>query len=82
MGAMYTAITFMGTQSAASVRPVIIAERTVFYRERAAGMYSALLYAFAQVVKHNLTIALPPDFSPSPHLNSLFGLNFPFSGCY
>ncbi|XWS26922.1 hypothetical protein CRYUN_Cryun26dG0071800 [Craigia yunnanensis] len=49
MGAMYTAITFMGQQSAASVRPVIIAERTVFYRERAAGMYSALLYAFAQV---------------------------------
>ncbi|XP_022756464.1 ABC transporter G family member 38 isoform X2 [Durio zibethinus] len=49
MGAMYTAINFMGTQSAASVRPVIIAERTVFYRERAAGMYSALPYAFAQV---------------------------------
>ncbi|KAG4189982.1 hypothetical protein ERO13_A07G002800v2 [Gossypium hirsutum] len=49
MGAMYTAITFMGTQSAASVRPVIIAERTVFYRERAAGFYSALPYAFAQV---------------------------------
>ncbi|XVE70385.1 hypothetical protein DITRI_Ditri10aG0068300 [Diplodiscus trichospermus] len=50
MGAMYTAITFMGTQSAASVRPVIIAERTVFYRERAAGMYSALPYALAMVV--------------------------------
>ncbi|XWS71977.1 hypothetical protein CRYUN_Cryun02cG0001100 [Craigia yunnanensis] len=49
MGAMNTAITFMGTQSAASVRPVIITERTVFYRERAAGMYSALPYAFAQV---------------------------------
>ncbi|GMI89506.1 ATP-binding cassette G38, pleiotropic drug resistance 10 [Hibiscus trionum] len=49
MGAMYTAISFMGAQSAASVRPVIIAERTVVYRERAAGMYSALPYAFAQV---------------------------------
>ncbi|XP_021275798.1 ABC transporter G family member 38 [Herrania umbratica] len=49
MGAMYTAITFMGAQSAASVRPVVIAERTVFYRERGAGMYSALPYAFAQV---------------------------------
>ncbi|KAK9026870.1 hypothetical protein V6N11_066729 [Hibiscus sabdariffa] len=49
MGAMYTAIIFMGAQSAASVRPVIIAERTVVYRERAAGMYSALPYAFAQV---------------------------------
>ncbi|XVE54347.1 hypothetical protein DITRI_Ditri03aG0073100 [Diplodiscus trichospermus] len=49
MGAMYIAVTFMGSQSAASIRPLIIAERAVFYRERAAGMYSALLYAFAQV---------------------------------
>ncbi|KAE8718787.1 ABC transporter G family member 38 [Hibiscus syriacus] len=49
MGAMHTAITFMGSQSAAAVRPVIIAERTVVYRERAAGMYSALPYAFAQI---------------------------------
>ncbi|KAJ7956622.1 Pleiotropic drug resistance ABC transporter [Quillaja saponaria] len=49
LGAMYTAIMFMGSQSAGSVRPVIISERTVFYRERAAGMYSALPYAIAQV---------------------------------
>ena len=31
-----------------SVKPVIV-ERTVFYRERAAGMYSAMAYAFTQV---------------------------------
>ncbi|OMO57948.1 hypothetical protein COLO4_34962 [Corchorus olitorius] len=49
MGAMYMALTFMGSQSAACVRPVVISERTVYYRERAAGMYSALPYAFAQV---------------------------------
>ncbi|XVF49256.1 hypothetical protein PTKIN_Ptkin03bG0253800 [Pterospermum kingtungense] len=50
MGAMHTAITFMGAQGASTVRPVIIAERTVFYRERAAGMYSALPYSLAVVV--------------------------------
>ncbi|XVF88456.1 hypothetical protein PTKIN_Ptkin19aG0052900 [Pterospermum kingtungense] len=49
MGAMYTAITFMGMLSGASIRQFIIAERTVFYRERAAGIYSALVYAIAQV---------------------------------
>lgn len=46
---MYMAIIFMGTQSAGSVRPVVLTERTVFYREKAAGMYSALPYAIAQV---------------------------------
>jgi len=46
---MYTAVLFLGVQNAASVQPVVAVERTVFYRERAAGMYSALPYAFAQV---------------------------------
>ncbi|XP_038878639.1 ABC transporter G family member 38 isoform X2 [Benincasa hispida] len=49
IGAMYIAINFMGTQGALSIQPVIITERTVYYRERAAGMYSALPHAFAQV---------------------------------
>ncbi|XP_022144931.1 ABC transporter G family member 38 [Momordica charantia] len=49
IGAMYIAVNFMGTQSALTVQPVIITERTVYYRERAAGMYSALPHAFAQV---------------------------------
>ncbi|KAJ1433886.1 P-loop containing nucleoside triphosphate hydrolase [Sesbania bispinosa] len=30
--------------------PVVAVERTVFYREKAAGMYSALPYAFAQIL--------------------------------
>lgn len=47
---MYTAVLFLGVQNAASVQPVVSIERTVFYRERAAGMYSALPYAFAQVI--------------------------------
>nr|XP_019707350.1 ABC transporter G family member 36-like isoform X3 [Elaeis guineensis] len=49
MGSMYAAVLFIGIQNASSVQPVVDVERTVFYRERAAGMYSALPYAFAQV---------------------------------
>ncbi|RWR83360.1 ABC transporter G family member 39-like protein [Cinnamomum micranthum f. kanehirae] len=49
MGSMYAAILFIGIRNAFSVQPVVAIERTVFYRERAAGMYSALPYAFAQV---------------------------------
>ncbi|KAJ4718242.1 Pleiotropic drug resistance ABC transporter [Melia azedarach] len=50
MGSMYAAVLFLGVQNASSVQPVVAVERTVFYRERAAGMYSALPYAFAQVM--------------------------------
>ncbi|KAF7843300.1 pleiotropic drug resistance protein 1-like [Senna tora] len=50
MGSMYTAVLFLGVQNSSSVQPVVAVERTVFYRERAAGMYSALPYAFAQVL--------------------------------
>ncbi|CAI8614414.1 unnamed protein product [Vicia faba] len=50
MGSMYAAVLFIGVKNANSVQPVIAIERTVFYRERAAGMYSAFPYAFAQVV--------------------------------
>ncbi|KAF7849923.1 hypothetical protein BT93_L0124 [Corymbia citriodora subsp. variegata] len=50
MGSMYVAVIFLGFQNASSVQPVVAVERTVFYRERAAGMYSALPYALAQVL--------------------------------
>ncbi|CAI0473694.1 unnamed protein product [Linum tenue] len=50
MGAMFAAVLFLGVQNASSVQPVVAIERTVFYRERAAGMYSALPYAYAQVI--------------------------------
>ncbi|KAK8595090.1 hypothetical protein V6N13_015999 [Hibiscus sabdariffa] len=50
MGSMYAAVLFLGIQNAASVQPVVAVERTVFYRERAAGMYSAMPYAIAQVL--------------------------------
>ncbi|PWA80655.1 pleiotropic drug resistance protein TUR2 [Artemisia annua] len=47
---MYAAVLFLGVQNAGAVQPVVDIERTVFYRERAAGMYSAFPYAFAQVL--------------------------------
>ncbi|GAB4850123.1 transcription factor [Ancistrocladus abbreviatus] len=50
MGSMYTAVLFLGVQNLVSVQPIVAVERTVLYRERAAGMYSALAYAFAQVL--------------------------------
>ncbi|GLT97658.1 hypothetical protein SLE2022_152130 [Rubroshorea leprosula] len=50
VGSMYAAVLFIGFQNSASVQPVVAVERTVFYRERAAGMYSAMPYAFGQVV--------------------------------
>ncbi|PIA65378.1 hypothetical protein AQUCO_00100686v1 [Aquilegia coerulea] len=61
MGSMYAAVLFLGVQNASSVQPVVAVERTVFYRERAAGMYSALPYAFGQVV----VIELPYIFVQS-----------------
>lgn len=49
LGATYAAVLFLGATNASSVQAVVSVERTVFYRERAAGMYSELPYAFAQV---------------------------------
>ncbi|KAG8379883.1 hypothetical protein BUALT_Bualt07G0135600 [Buddleja alternifolia] len=48
VGAMYVSI-FLGILNALAVQPVVAIERTVFNRERAAGMYSSMTYAFAQV---------------------------------
>ncbi|XP_010267164.1 PREDICTED: ABC transporter G family member 36-like [Nelumbo nucifera] len=50
IGAMYAAVLFVGINNCSTVQPIVAIERTVFYRERAAGMYSALPYAIAQVV--------------------------------
>ncbi|OAY36807.1 pleiotropic drug resistance protein 1 [Manihot esculenta] len=50
VGSMYAAVLFLGFIYASAVQPVVSVERTVFYRERAAGMYSALPYAFGQIV--------------------------------
>lgn len=54
MGSMYAAVIFLGIQSASSVQPGV-GIGTVFYRERAAGMYSAIPYAIGQVKLFKLT---------------------------
>lgn len=61
MGSMYSSVFFLGVQIATSVQPVVVVERTVFYRERAAGMYSALPYAFGQVRDNKLHFGLLSD---------------------
>uniref|UniRef100_A0A2C9UZ79 ABC transporter domain-containing protein n=2 Tax=Manihot esculenta TaxID=3983 RepID=A0A2C9UZ79_MANES len=50
IGAMYAAVFFIGVNNCSTVQPIITIERSVFYREKAAGMYSALPYATAQVI--------------------------------
>ncbi|XP_074361616.1 ABC transporter G family member 29-like [Apium graveolens] len=49
IGAMYSAVLFVGINNCSTVQPIVAVERTVFYRERAAGMYSAIPYALSQV---------------------------------
>ncbi|KAL1532411.1 transcription factor [Salvia divinorum] len=50
MGSMFSSISFLGFQYGSTVQPVVTIERTVFYREKAAGMYSDLPYALSQVL--------------------------------
>ncbi|XP_057537389.1 ABC transporter G family member 32 isoform X1 [Amaranthus tricolor] len=49
MGSLYAAVLFLGITNGTAVQPVVSIERFVSYRERAAGLYSALPFAFAQV---------------------------------
>ncbi|PIN20808.1 Pleiotropic drug resistance proteins (PDR1-15), ABC superfamily [Handroanthus impetiginosus] len=58
LGATYAAVLFLGATNASSVQSVVAIERTVFYRERAAGMYSELPYAFAQVAIETIYVAI------------------------
>ena len=54
LGATYAATFFLGASNCITVQPVVSIERAVFYREKAAGMYSPLSYAFAQVINQQL----------------------------
>jgi hypothetical protein len=56
---MYAAVLLIGIKNSTSVQPVVSVERTVFYRERAAGMYSAFPYAFGQVISQPLGLPIP-----------------------
>ncbi|CAI0467875.1 unnamed protein product [Linum tenue] len=48
MGALYSSCVVLGVSNASTVQSGVSIERTVFYREKAAGMYSPLSYAAAQ----------------------------------
>jgi ABC-type multidrug transport system permease subunit len=48
MGALFSAVLFVGVNNASSVQPVVSVERTVYYREKATGMYAPFPYALAQ----------------------------------
>ncbi|EPS63114.1 hypothetical protein M569_11672, partial [Genlisea aurea] len=50
IGAMYASVLFVGICNCSTVQPVVAVERMAFYRERAAGLYSAVPYATAQVL--------------------------------
>ncbi|KAK7292099.1 hypothetical protein RIF29_07794 [Crotalaria pallida] len=67
MGSMYSAILFIGITNATAVQPVVSVERFVSYRERAAGMYSSLSFAIAQVV-----IEFPYVFGQAIIYSSIF----------
>ncbi|KAL6967672.1 ABC transporter G member 31 [Sarracenia purpurea var. burkii] len=48
LGALFASCTFVGISNSSAVQPIVSTERTVFYRERAAGLYSPFSYAAAQ----------------------------------
>ncbi|CAK9153457.1 unnamed protein product [Ilex paraguariensis] len=75
LGAIYAAILFLGGASTSSVQFVVAVERTVFYREKAAGMYSALPYAFAQVTIETIYVAIQ-TFIYSLLLYSMIGFDW------
>ncbi|KAM2893130.1 hypothetical protein FF1_008519 [Malus domestica] len=58
LGALFSAVLFLGATNASAVQSVVTIERTVFYRERAAGMYSELPYAFSQVAVETIYVAI------------------------
>lgn len=62
MGSMYAAVLFIGITNATAAQPVVSIERFVSYRERAAGMYSALPFAFAQVIKKTSVLFILKEF--------------------
>ncbi|XP_062082926.1 pleiotropic drug resistance protein 2-like [Humulus lupulus] len=75
LGATYSAILFLGASNASAIQPVVSVERTVFYRERAAGMYSELPYAFAQVAIETVYVLIQ-TFIYSMILYSMIGYDW------
>ncbi|XP_051202814.1 ABC transporter G family member 45 [Lolium perenne] len=49
LGIVYGSALFLGFMNCSILQPVVATERVVLYREKAAGMYSTLPYAIAQI---------------------------------
>ncbi|KAF8653894.1 hypothetical protein HU200_062030 [Digitaria exilis] len=49
LGIVYGSALFLGFMNCSILQPVVATERVVLYREKAAGMYSTMAYAIAQV---------------------------------
>lgn len=81
LGAMYSAVMFLGGTNTSAVQSVVAVERTVFYREKAAGMYSALPYAFAQVAIEICYLVIQ-TFLYSVILYSMIGFTWTASGFF
>ncbi|XP_073127803.1 pleiotropic drug resistance protein 2-like isoform X2 [Henckelia pumila] len=75
LGAMYAAVLFLGGTNTSAVQSVVAIERTVFYREKAAGMFSALPYAFAQVTVETIYVGIQ-TFVYSLLLYSMIGFEW------
>ncbi|KAK7244946.1 hypothetical protein RIF29_39775 [Crotalaria pallida] len=75
MGAIYSTMLLIGCMNVTSVMSVVVTERTVFYRERAAGMYSALPYAFGQVAIEAIYNAIQTAIY-TPILYSMMGFEW------
>lgn len=53
-GSLYMVTLFLGVLNSMMVQPVMLAERRVFWRERAAGLYGVLPWSTAQVLLEQL----------------------------
>ncbi|KAH9623955.1 hypothetical protein KSS87_012299 [Heliosperma pusillum] len=81
IGVMFCAASFLCGSNALNVQAVIASERTVFYRERAAGMYSALPFALAQLVIEMIYLAVG-SFIYVVLLYSMIGFEWTFTKCF
>ncbi|XAR64951.1 Iron-chelate-transporting ATPase [Bertholletia excelsa] len=74
MGAIYTVVQFVGGVNTNGVMSVVDVERSVFYRERAAGMYAEMPYAFSQVAIEIIYVLIQ-TFIFSLILYTMFGFH-------
>ncbi|XP_074276949.1 ABC transporter G family member 39-like [Silene latifolia] len=81
VGVMFSAILFLGGFNALDIQAIVASERAVFYRERAAGMYSALPFALAQLLIEMLYLAIG-SFIYVILMYSMIGFEWTFTKCF